>query len=121
MSNPDSEKYNLLDQLAEEFADRYRRGERPALKEYTDRYPKLANEIRELFPALVKVEDVDEALRQAEAACRQVPDRSSFVSTLGLAQYRAGNYQVVGATLEHADELNSVRVRSQKAVTQKGV
>ena len=60
MSTSDSEQYNLLDQLAEEFADRFRRGERPALEEYTDRYPELADEIRELFPAMVKVEQVDE-------------------------------------------------------------
>ena len=38
----ESEQYNLLDQLAEEFAERFRRGERPALKEYTERYPELA-------------------------------------------------------------------------------
>jgi hypothetical protein len=42
MSISDSGKYDLLDQLAEEFAARFRRGERPALKEYTDRYPELA-------------------------------------------------------------------------------
>src|SRR5262249_14266467 len=30
----------------------------PSLKEYTDRYPELAEEIHELFPALVKVERV---------------------------------------------------------------
>src|SRR5260221_1259550 len=56
MSISDSEQYNLLDRLAEEFAERFRRGERPALKEYTDRYPELADDIRELFPAMVKVE-----------------------------------------------------------------
>jgi WD40 repeat protein/serine/threonine protein kinase len=55
--------YALLDQLAEEFADRYRRGERPSLVEYTDRYPDLAEEIRELFPALVEVEQVEEDRR----------------------------------------------------------
>ncbi len=57
----ESGEYNLLDQLAEEFAERFRRGERPALKEYTDRYPELADDIRELFPALVKVEQVEGA------------------------------------------------------------
>jgi WD40 repeat protein/serine/threonine protein kinase/Flp pilus assembly protein TadD len=51
-----SGQYALLDRLAEEFAERYRRGERPSLREYTDRYPDLAVEIRELFPALVEVE-----------------------------------------------------------------
>src|SRR5262249_41757731 len=53
-------QYALLDQLAEEFAERYRRGERPSLREYTDRYPDLADEIRELFPALVEVEQVED-------------------------------------------------------------
>ena len=42
--------------VAEEFAERYRRGERPALTEYTDRYPELAEQIRDLFPALVVME-----------------------------------------------------------------
>jgi hypothetical protein len=81
MSTSDSEQYNLLDQLAEEFAARFRRGERPALKEYTDRYPELAAEIRELFPALIKVEQVDEG---------QI-NRESELKTGGPAnQHRAG-------------------------------
>jgi serine/threonine protein kinase/WD40 repeat protein len=50
-----------LEQLAEEFAQRYRRGERPALTEYTDRYPELADQIRELFPALVEMEQLASA------------------------------------------------------------
>src|SRR4051794_13703134 len=59
MSISDSGKYGLLDQLAEEFATRFRRGEHPSLKEYTDRYPELADEIRELFPAMVRVEQAE--------------------------------------------------------------
>jgi serine/threonine protein kinase/tetratricopeptide (TPR) repeat protein len=47
-----------LGELAEEFLERYRRGERPALMEYTDPHPELAEQIRELFPALVMLEDV---------------------------------------------------------------
>ena len=47
-------------ELAEEFAARFRRGERPSLQEYIDRCPELADEIRELFPALVEVEQVEE-------------------------------------------------------------
>jgi serine/threonine protein kinase len=49
---------NPLEKLAEEFVDRYRRGERPALTEYTNRYPALAAEIRDLFPTLLMMEDV---------------------------------------------------------------
>src|SRR5262249_54769090 len=39
----------------DDFAARYRRGERPALQEYTDRHPELADEIRECFPAVVRL------------------------------------------------------------------
>ena len=47
---------DLLNELAHEFAERYRRGERPPVNEYTDRYPDLAGEIRDLFPTLVMME-----------------------------------------------------------------
>jgi serine/threonine protein kinase/WD40 repeat protein len=47
---------DLFNELAHEFAERYRRGERPPLSEYTAKYPELAAEIRELFPALVAME-----------------------------------------------------------------
>jgi serine/threonine protein kinase/WD40 repeat protein len=50
---PESDVFN---DLAYEFAERFRRGERPSLTEYTDRYPELADDIRELFPALVMME-----------------------------------------------------------------
>src|SRR4051794_28053910 len=59
-TNTSSADYNRFDELAEEFAARYRRGERPALQEYIDRCPELADEIRALFPALVEVERVEE-------------------------------------------------------------
>lgn len=59
-SNPNSEQYDLLDLLAEEFADRFRRGEHPSLREYTDRHPELAAEIRELFPAMAQVERIED-------------------------------------------------------------
>jgi serine/threonine-protein kinase len=48
----------LLGQLADEFLQRYRRGELPALTEYTARHPELAEQIRELFPGLVLMEDI---------------------------------------------------------------
>jgi WD40 repeat protein/serine/threonine protein kinase len=55
-----SADYGRFEELAEEFAARFRRGERPGLQEYIDRCPDLADEIRELFPALVEVERVKE-------------------------------------------------------------
>ena len=51
-----SRDYGRFDELAEEFAERYRRGERPSLQEYVDRLPEMAEEIREMFPAMVEVE-----------------------------------------------------------------
>ncbi len=57
MTTPNSER-DPLDKLAEEFAERYRRGEHPALTEYTDKHPELAEQIRDLFPALVEMEEV---------------------------------------------------------------
>ncbi len=47
-----------VEELAEEFVERYRRGERPSLTEYTAKYPEHAEEIRELFPALVIMERI---------------------------------------------------------------
>jgi serine/threonine protein kinase/WD40 repeat protein/tetratricopeptide (TPR) repeat protein len=54
-----SRDYGQFDELAEEFAKRYRRGERPSLQEYVDRLPEMADEIREMFPALVEVEQAE--------------------------------------------------------------
>ena len=53
-ASSDSRAYGRFDELAEEFAERYRRGERPSVEEYVDRLPEMADEIRELFPALVR-------------------------------------------------------------------
>jgi serine/threonine protein kinase/WD40 repeat protein len=44
--------------LAGEFAERYRRGEHPSVSEYTERYPDLADQIRDLFPFLVVMEEL---------------------------------------------------------------
>jgi serine/threonine protein kinase/WD40 repeat protein len=56
MSDHDSGS-DLLNDLAHQFAERYRQGERPTLTEYTEKYPSLAAQIRELFPALVMMEE----------------------------------------------------------------
>jgi serine/threonine protein kinase/Flp pilus assembly protein TadD len=63
----------LLNRLAEEFAARYRRGERPALTEYVAKYPELADDIRDLFPALVDIEQVKEDRRAIEPPAGTLP------------------------------------------------
>jgi serine/threonine protein kinase/WD40 repeat protein len=47
---------NPVERLAEELAERLRQGETPSLAEYVEKYPQHADEIRELFPALVMIE-----------------------------------------------------------------
>jgi WD40 repeat protein/serine/threonine protein kinase len=56
MSSASSE-HDPVNQLAEEFLERYRRGERPSVTEYAQQYPQLAEKIRDVFPALVVVEN----------------------------------------------------------------
>jgi WD40 repeat protein/serine/threonine protein kinase len=67
MASDSSAKYALLNQLAEELAARYRQGERPVLQEYLDRYPDLADDLRELFPAMLEMEQVREDRGEAGA------------------------------------------------------
>src|SRR5438552_278627 len=71
--------------LAEEFLNRRRRGETPSLAEYIDRYPHLAGEIRELFPALLLMDDLDP--RSAELR----PLRAGAAPLLG----PVGDYQIL--------------------------
>jgi hypothetical protein len=47
-----------FERLAEAFLARYRAGERPSVSEYVRRHPELAEQIRELFPALVLMEEL---------------------------------------------------------------
>ena len=91
MSISESEQYDLLDQLAEEFAAQFRRGERPALKEYTDRYPELAEEIRELFPAMVQVEQAEGGRQVEEEKEKETGDSRTANSPLR----QIGDYRIL--------------------------
>jgi serine/threonine protein kinase/WD40 repeat protein len=72
---------DLFNDLAHEFTERYRRGERPPLDEYTKRYPELADEILELFPTLVMMERLGSGVAStsevtsALVATAPIPDR----------------------------------------------
>ena len=57
MNDPSCD-HDPIDDLADSFLERYRRGERPSLSEYTDRHPELAERIRAVFPALIVLETV---------------------------------------------------------------
>ncbi|HJT78605.1 MAG TPA: protein kinase [Gemmataceae bacterium] len=47
-----------------------------------------------------------QALRYAEAANRLEPENRSYLTTLGMAQYRAGRYKDALQTLTHADQVH---------------
>jgi WD40 repeat protein len=56
-----SSERDPVERLAEEFIARLRRGERPAVSEYTAQYPQYAEQIEELFPALAMMEQLKPA------------------------------------------------------------
>jgi WD40 repeat protein/serine/threonine protein kinase len=80
---PYSRDYGRFDELAEEFAERHRRGERPSIEEYVDRLPEMAAEIREMFPALVEVEQV-----RGDAGDYAVPEPLGVPGLKEIGDYR---------------------------------
>jgi hypothetical protein len=88
MAFDESQRDDLLDRLVEEFAARLRRGERPALKEYAARYPDLADEIRELFPAMVEVE-------QAKEICHYWDEDEAERAAAAPPPVQVGDYRIV--------------------------
>src|SRR5437016_7388467 len=49
---------NVVDDLAEDFACRWRAGERPTVDEYAERFPPLADEIKAVLGAVVMMEQL---------------------------------------------------------------
>jgi serine/threonine protein kinase len=89
--SPSSDGRNRVEELAEEFLDRKRRGEHPTLREYVERHPELADEIRDVFPALLMMEDLGE---------------SSGGATGSVA---AGNGPLAGARIERLGDYRILR------------
>ncbi|MBI4585075.1 MAG: hypothetical protein HY717_13765 [Planctomycetes bacterium] len=57
---PEATAERRLEALMDSIAERLRCGERPAIEEYMNRNPDLAERIREVFPALLFVEKAQE-------------------------------------------------------------
>jgi serine/threonine protein kinase len=58
---PDAELVDdrvAVDVVADEFAERFRRGELPSVSEYIRRYPEHADDLQELLPAVVMMEQL---------------------------------------------------------------
>ena len=58
MSISSGDDRNPIEALADDFLRRQRAGERPTLDEYCRRHPELADEIRDVFPVLIRMEDL---------------------------------------------------------------
>ncbi len=60
MNDPDapSSADDAVGPVVEAFLDRFRRGERPSLSDLVARHPEMADELREIIPALVELEQI---------------------------------------------------------------
>ena len=72
----------LLAQLADEFLRRHRAGEHPSLDEYAAKHPDLAERIRDLFPAMMAMEQP-----RAAATVDFAPSAERVGATIG--RYKA--------------------------------
>ena len=57
MLSPDQQQ-ELLDNVVEDFTMRLRNGERPAIAEYTDKYPSISEDIEELLTSVAMIEEL---------------------------------------------------------------
>jgi eukaryotic-like serine/threonine-protein kinase len=83
--------------LADEFLARRRRGERPTVEEYEGRYPELAESIRNLFPALILMENLDPGSLGVPASPvdRSAATASARVSTSAPVPDQLGDYRIL--------------------------
>ncbi|MBM4068429.1 MAG: serine/threonine protein kinase [Planctomycetes bacterium] len=73
-----------LDMLAEEFAQRWRRGEKPSIGDYAARFPQWASEIRAVLPSVAKMEQW--------RTCREATDASLAP---GASPEKVGDYRIL--------------------------
>jgi serine/threonine protein kinase/WD40 repeat protein len=79
-----------LNRLAEEFVERHRRGERPTPAEYARQYPQLAERIRDLFPALLVMEEFGSVAAPATGSYPGRPTEPPPVP------HALGDYRILG-------------------------
>jgi serine/threonine protein kinase len=73
MSLPTDDR-DPVDVLAEEFADRLRRGERPSVSDFALQHPEHAEQIRQVLPAVAQMEQLKQ-FRKTTVGAESVPDR----------------------------------------------
>src|SRR5262245_62167859 len=94
-TNPGSGR-DPVEQLLESFLARWRRGERPSPEEYAARCPERADEIRELFPALVEMEQLKPAVEAATGpVARPSPRPEAAAGPAPPHPERLGDYRIL--------------------------
>jgi WD40 repeat protein/serine/threonine protein kinase/tetratricopeptide (TPR) repeat protein len=84
-------KSEIVFELAEEFIHRYRKGERPPLREYIERHPDLAAEIKEVFPAMAMMENIAVADDSLDIPSQKSGGKTSTRQTL----QQLGDYRII--------------------------
>lgn len=82
---------DLLGELTEEFVQRFRAGERPDWQEYAGLHPELAEQIRELFPTMMLMEQSRNWQLQLDELERGPVVRDS----MGAKLERLGDFQLI--------------------------
>jgi len=77
---------NPLDDLAEDFARRWREGERPSVEDYAEQYPRWADEIRAVLPGVVLMEQLKPCCNEGAQTGPPVPVACGTPERLG--EYR---------------------------------
>jgi tetratricopeptide (TPR) repeat protein len=77
-------------------------------------YPENPNELNKLAWELVKppcgeMSDYRKALRYSEEACQLEPENGDFQSTLGVADYRVGNYEKALDVVARSDKIHALK------------
>jgi serine/threonine protein kinase len=88
MSDNDPSVADPLGQIADEFVEAFRRGQRPTVEEFARRYPEHADAIREFLPALVLME---KAKAVDGAPDQQRPAQASVAAPLR----QLGDYEIL--------------------------
>ena len=81
--SPDTDR-DPFEEIASEFSERHRRGELPSVEEYAQKYPELAEEIRDLFPTIAAMEQLKE---------RKAPAKPTLG---GLPLEQLGDFRILG-------------------------
>jgi serine/threonine protein kinase len=104
-TRPDSKPLSLSDSssamrepielLADEFLERKRRGEHPTIEQYEAQHPQLAQEIRDLFPALLLMDNLGDGSLGATPSAAGRSATRDFPRSNEPAPERLGDYTIL--------------------------